>query len=377
MSAVQLHPLASQPAVQTPTDSSLTKLGSQMDVPPSLVCARAAPHTRSLPFPMQALLDRMGPQLQGSSWGRFMPPTLLERQRHCTLLHWVGSVPAIEAGAGEVDSEAEQPEGLSRVRSTGTMQAGSTSSEYSASPDKASLEHGAIAIRGHVWLLSQDAKGCRVVQEAIQEAASEEARAALAAELHGHVAKAFRCPHANHVLQKCIAASSPEQSQFVIDELLGREGLVGQASRHRYGCRVVQQLMRRCPSAQVQGIADLLLEEALAFSCHPFANFVMQQLLEHGTELQRSRLVHSLACDIGMVARSSPGCNVLGVALAYAPAESRATLARAILQDPTRLRSLAATRAGQVVLQRLGQRVDLSEEHLGSPVRDESLVALL
>merc|ERR1740123_724110 len=122
-------------------------------------------------------------------------------------------------------------------------------------------------------------------------------------ELRGHVAKALRCPNANHVLQKCIATVNSEYLQFIIDELLGRSGLVTQAARHRYGCRIVQQLLKKCSHEQVQGIAGLLLEDATMLSCHSFGNFVMQHLLEYGTEDQRLCLIRTLECDVAIVSK--------------------------------------------------------------------------
>ena len=58
----------------------------------------------------------------------------------------------------------------------------------------------------------QDAKGCRDVQRAIEEAADDVTRSRLVTELAGHVLDAMRCPHANHVLQKCITCSRPGKS---------------------------------------------------------------------------------------------------------------------------------------------------------------------
>merc|ERR1712218_69696 len=114
----------------------------------------------------------------------------------------------------------------------------------------------------------------------------------------------MRCPHANHVLQKCITLLQPDDVQFIVDELLGRDGLMVQATKHRYGCRIVQQLLKRCPSEQVERIVEVLLSDALALSCHPFGNFVMQCLLEHGTEDQRYRMI----CTLERTASSVCGC---------------------------------------------------------------------
>mmetsp|Transcript_95699 Transcript_95699/g.241198 ORF Transcript_95699/g.241198 Transcript_95699/m.241198 type:complete len:152 (+) Transcript_95699:41-496(+) len=149
-------------------------------------------------------------------------------------------------------------------------------------------------------------------------------------ELRGHVLEAARCPHANHVLQKCIAVSSPEASQFVIDELLCRAGSIAQMARHRYGCRIMQHLLKRCHPWQVAHIAETLLADALVFSCHPFGNYVIQHLLEYGTQDQRYRLIRTLEQSAASVARSTSGCGVLAAAMTHGSPADILWLSRAI-----------------------------------------------
>ena len=52
--------------------------------------------------------------------------------------------------------------------------------------------------------LSLHMYGCRVVQKALEGLPSMEAKAAIAAELDGHVMKAIQDQNGNHVIQKCI-----------------------------------------------------------------------------------------------------------------------------------------------------------------------------
>merc|ERR1719191_966809 len=101
----------------------------------------------------------------------------------------------------------------------------------------------------------------------------------------------MRCPHANYVIQKCISVMRPANLQFIIDELaLGSPGMVTYAARHKYGCRIVQRLLEHGLPAQVQKLAERLLDDAVATCLHPYGNYVMQHLVEHGTPAQRSRL---------------------------------------------------------------------------------------
>jgi len=169
------------------------------------------------------------------------------------------------------------------------------------------------------------------------------------------------CPQANHVIQKCITAWHPEDVQFIIDELLARDGLLAQAARHRYGCRVVQQLIHMCAPTQMQAIVEILLKDALVFTCHPFGNYVMQKLLEHGTARQRHRLNHILECHTSAVCETYPGRNVVSAALVHGCHEDQVRLARALLQEPSLLQALVHQRAGQEVVTQILQVVEGEE----------------
>jgi len=206
-----------------------------------------------------------------------------------------------------------------------------------------------LLLLGHVWQLAQDREGCREVQEAL-ESGSDEVREALARELHGHVAKAMRDPHANHVLQKCIGTLPSEALQFIVDEVMASEELVMQAARHRYACRIVQQLLGKCSACQVRGLMEVLLQDALGLACHSFGNYVVQQLLQFGTEEQRYRIVRMIERNAGTLCRSTPGSGVVAAALEHAAPEDRVWIRRAVLQEPEVLACMAQTRQGSAAV---------------------------
>lgn len=145
------------------------------------------------------------------------------------------------------------------------------------------------------------------MQAALEAAPSDEVRADLATELHGHVAKAMRCPHANHVLQKCIALVRPESLQFVVDELLARDGLVVQAAKHRYGCRIVQHTLRRCSASQIACLVEALLQEVESLACHSIGRYTIQVLLEISTEDQRYRLIRAIERSMPRIGSNASG----------------------------------------------------------------------
>eukprot|EP00440_Ansanella_granifera_P040248 gb/GFBE01043654.1/.p1 GENE.gb/GFBE01043654.1/~~gb/GFBE01043654.1/.p1 ORF type:complete len:365 (+),score=63.14 gb/GFBE01043654.1/:1-1095(+) len=213
-------------------------------------------------------------------------------------------------------------------------------------------------VTGRVWELSQDAQGCREVQLAIDCAVSDESRAALAAELQGHVLEAMRCPHANHVLQKCITSTKPHVSQFIVDEILASPGAAELAARHKYGCRIVQRLLEHCLQEQVEGVAQAVLGDVLGIARHPYGNYVLQNLLTHGTALQKHELAEALNRDIAPICQDAFGSAVVAFALSTLDREDAVSLARAILQESGLLAFMAHSRHGHSAVRLILQALD-------------------
>jgi len=204
----------------------------------------------------------------------------------------------------------------------------------------------ASPIAGRMVSLSYRPDGCRQVQDALDKAASDTERELLVKELHGHSIKAMCCPHGNHVLQKCISLMPPAASQFMIDEMLQGKGVVRRVVKHRYGTRIVQQLLRRCDASQVVGLAEALLQDVVMLSCHVFGNFGIQHLLQFGTAEQQYRCVRAIEQNMGSIARSPLGVGVVAAAMKHACSDDRVWIARAVLQDPTLLPDMALMRFG-------------------------------
>jgi hypothetical protein len=218
------------------------------------------------------------------------------------------------------------------------------------------------SVKGHVWSLSQDADGCREVQEAFDAAGSEQERVLLAMELVGHVREAFQCPHANHVLRKCITTMLPSSVQFVIDEFVkGGAEAMGEAARHRYGCRILEALMKKCSIEQLSGLVQYFLMDSLALTLHMYGNFIIQRLLEHGSQEHRHFLCAVIQVNLVCVATNFYGAVVLGSAMKYGPQADQLVLARAILGVNGLLRSLMRFRHGETVKQRIFDLLEPSD----------------
>lgn len=261
----------------------------------------------------------------------------------------LGKNPALQPWADYLPC-ALRPGGIQRRRTGSDLM-------YGDEPGNESPQSSAAAVAGHVWALSQDARGCRRVQRAF-DVEQDETLVCLASELKGHVLEASRCPHGNHVVSKCIMALKPSSLQFVIEEFMMQEGALVEAAYHRYGCRIVQRLVKHCPAEQTRAFVDVLLADAEAMCQHPYGNYVVQCLLEFGSEEQRRRIVQVLEKRAALLCKDSYGLAVMSSALVHGTPSAKALLIRAVLEEPLLLESMVLTRNGhfavRVLLKTLG-----------------------
>lgn len=231
-------------------------------------------------------------------------------------------------------------------------------------------------VPGNVWRLSRDPQGSRLVQAALEDADSDDARTSLASELRGHIREATRCRHANHVVQKCITLIRPQAMQFIIDEILEKgPGAVSQAARHEFGCRILQRLLEHCQPEQMKGLAELLLVDAVLLSKHMYGNYVMQHLLEHGSPDQQHRLTMILEKNAHEVASDGRAQAVLGKALCYGEPADQQLLAQALVRTAA-LVAMARTRHGSTTVKLILEAVHGEDQQEARRQLSEEMMSL-
>jgi len=129
------------------------------------------------------------------------------------------------------------------------------------------IEHGTLeqrrafvrALRGHVFLLSLQMYGTRVVQRLLSVSAGTdvESQAALVSELEGRVMQCIKDQNGNHVIQAALSVVPADLVGFIVD-VFHRH--VYQLSIHPYGCRCVQRLLEHCSDARRALVLDEILD---------------------------------------------------------------------------------------------------------------------
>jgi len=202
--------------------------------------------------------------------------------------------------------------------------------------------------QGQVWNYARTSLGCRVIQEALENAASDSARVSIVSELRGHVWDALQSPHANHVLQKCISTMRVCDSQFILDEIMqAGPGAVVFVAEHQFGCRILQRFLEHSTSDQSHvKFIDEILTAAIRLSKHNYGSFLMQHLIEYGSHQHTGQLLQLLTHHASSLASDMNGVAVLGKALTHASDEAQKTLADALASQPSWLVSMSSWRQG-------------------------------
>jgi len=326
-------------------------LVSTIMVPALLTSAtqKTCPHT---PLPAAALLHRLSRTSEWVALAPFLPTGL---QPPCELAHFEeaqdGKVQASDECDDRQDEERihDKCETRSRAWSGSTVASTTCSDDTDASPLQSLLDDAVDGnlLLGQVWELSQDAAGCRQVQQALEEA-DQKLQMVLVSELRGHVLQAIECPHANYVLQKCIIMMPHTGFQFILNELLaGGSDAVRAAVRHKYGCRIVKSLLEHGTQEQISPIVEIVMEDAIETAKHPYGTFVVQHMVLHLAGEARRRLLQHLTAGANMLASDPQGCATLGAALVDSGlTEEASSLARRLVEGPNLLVEMACLRHG-------------------------------
>lgn len=299
------------------------------------ISIHSSPSHCNIPFPARAALMRidMATEMeQVPLWFAYL------QARQASQRISVPSVTTTAVERGEIASQARST--VSGESSDGESGVDGHREQAAAPPD----------VTGKVMTLSRDPVGCRQVQQALDEVTGDKAREAIALELKDHVWEALRCPHANHVLQKCVSNLKPQAAQFIINELTCKPGWAAAAACHKFGCRVLQRLLEHCSAGQNKAIIEDVLSDALQIARHPYGNYVVQHILEHGTFSQYRRLTKMLELDIAVVALDSYGCAVVNKALSHGEAADQRSLALSLLHEPGVLVAMSCTRHGHLAV---------------------------
>jgi pumilio RNA-binding family len=192
------------------------------------------------------------------------------------------------------------------------------------------------------------------------EVSDQSDQAYISGELHGCVRRAIASPHGNYVIQKIILELPTALTSFVIEELFG---IAAEASRHRYGCRIVCRLLEHSATdAMVVQLVEEILVETMDLCCHNFGHHVIQTILEHGHPAHKHTIAETLRAQSHLIARNRNAAYVAERALTYCSPADQQALTTTLLSQPQLFVALAENQFGfHVVLAALRLPGEISQ----------------
>ena len=216
------------------------------------------------------------------------------------------------------------------------------------------LEHGTpemklelkATLQGEILSLSMQMYGCRVVQKAL-ESLNNEDLPGLLSEFHGHVHTCIHDQNGNHVIQKCIEVMSSKAKaataegdeekakkfcddiQFIVDSALET---VAPLSCHPYGCRVLQRILEHSVEPQKTRTLDDISKCHRVLLDDQYGNYVIQHVLQFGRNSDRDSILQ-IVVESGLLAlsRQKFASNVVEKLLKYGTPAHRNAIVREML----------------------------------------------
>ncbi|KAI5181748.1 pumilio RNA-binding family [Nematocida sp. AWRm80] len=218
------------------------------------------------------------------------------------------------------------------------------------------------SMEGIVIKLALHMYGCRVIQKALE---CKEINQSIIEKIKGHVIELICDQNGNHVIQKCVECIN---SDFIIKEF---EQDTVTLSKHRYGCRVIQRIFEN--NTQCFSAIDMIIKNAKVLVEDQYGNYVIQHILEKGTEEHRRQIISALSDKIVRHSTHKFASNVMEkCVMCGTPDDRRYMLSQLIPSKDTSsdvLIQITCDKFGNYVIQRMldvltGKDKELLSSHL-------------
>uniref|UniRef100_A0A0D9WF06 PUM-HD domain-containing protein n=1 Tax=Leersia perrieri TaxID=77586 RepID=A0A0D9WF06_9ORYZ len=200
---------------------------------------------------------------------------------------------------------------------------------------------------GSVLSISCQMYGCRVIQKAV-EFADLDQKIQITRELNNDIMKCIHDQNANHVVQKCIEHVPQQFIQFFLEGIYGH---VVELSVHPYGCRVIQRILEYFNDPLIHEIfLKEIIEDVYYMAQDPFANYVVQHILQHGNPLARSAIVEKFHGNIITMCKQKHSSNVIEKCLVFGSYDEKQKIIDEILSSCSGLITSGETEALMVMV---------------------------
>lgn len=218
--------------------------------------------------------------------------------------------------------------------------------------------------------LSLSVNGTKVIQMAMKVGCAEDQERLLQC-MRGRVRQLLDSHHGNFVLQQSVHSMPPHAVKSILDELSHYPGGWAALAKHRFGCRVAERVLEHCSDELTRPLVDAVCADIDATSRNPFANYVVQHILEQQPQHRRQVVLALKWVGIPILSHHRVASNIVEKVLDHGGVDEHRLLAEAILEERGAVVAMADNRYGSFTIRRL---VDIIKEE---PLKNQLLQPIL
>lgn len=203
------------------------------------------------------------------------------------------------------------------------------------------------SLEGEVISLSTQMYGCRVVQKALEKVSDADLTHILS-EFHDTTLQCIHDQNGNHVIQKVIEVISNRSKTYQAEDnkkaiefskqldfiLLSVMQNIVSLSCHPFGCRVLQRILEHCIESQKSSTLDGIQECLHILLDDQYGNYVIQHVLQFGRKSDRDVVLGIISQNgILELSRQKFASNVIEKLLKYGNSQHRNAVVREMLKS--------------------------------------------
>ncbi|OQV25859.1 Pumilio-like protein 2 [Hypsibius exemplaris] len=180
------------------------------------------------------------------------------------------------------------------------------------------------SITGQVYSLSTHPYGCRVIQRILEHCTDDQTRPILE-ELYHRIDELIVNEYGNYVIQHIIEHGKPDDRSRCIDSCRGK---IVHLSQHKFASNVIEKCVLNSNRLQrVQIVEEICTVDGMQSQLFqmmkdPFANYVVQKLLDIAEPPQRKLLLQNIKPHVAQLRKLSYGKHILAKLEKHFPSKS-------------------------------------------------------
>ncbi|KAK8807212.1 hypothetical protein WA158_003971 [Blastocystis sp. Blastoise] len=219
---------------------------------------------------------------------------------------------------------------------------------------------GTESYKGHIYEMSKDQRGCRLLQQCLDEGGSAVVEM-IYCEVESHLVDLMHDSFGNYLFQKLLDNSSDEQRRQVLNKVYNS---IVEASLDVHGTRSVQKIIQTCRQPDmVELIMNSIHSSIDKLSSNSNGNHVIQRCLQYMPSASKAQIFDEVIKNCYSIATHRHGCCVVQRCLDLSPADYHDKLLAQIVEHAV---DLMQNPFGNYVVQYLIEN--------GQPVESQRLI---